>query len=92
MRRALIWSFVWVAVCLGISVAVLVYVANQRIGGPMTPERASAYGSGIGMVTAIGLAPIWWIHFLGPLQAARLAASKQATKGPKSTKRTKRKP
>lgn len=86
MRRAFMWSFVWVAACLGISVAILIFVANRRIGGRMTAERASTYGSGIGVVTAIGLAPIWWIHYLAPLQAARLAAAKEGKKGKKRSR------
>ncbi len=92
MRRALIWSVVWITACLAVSAAVLIFVATQRIGGRMTSERASRYGSGVGVVTSIGLFPIWWFHYFGPLQARREAQAREGGKGRKSATRGKRKP
>lgn len=86
MRRALIWSAVWVAMCVATAVAVMVFLVTRRIGGPMTPERSAQFGTAAGIVAGIGLVPIWWFYYYDPREKARRAAEKESKKGKKRLK------
>lgn len=89
MKRAVIYTILWIVFSLGLMIGGLWLVALYRIGGPMTDERAARFGRAGGIILVIGLLPIWWGHYMQWL--TRLKAARSKPKGKPIRKSPRRK-
>ncbi len=79
MKRAVIYSILWIVFSLGLMIGGLWLLDFYRIGGRMTDERAARFGRAGGFVVVLGLLPIWWGHYMRLL--TRLKAARAKPKG-----------
>jgi len=77
MKRAVIYSILWIVFSLGLMIGGLWLLDFYRIGGPMTDERAARFGRAGGFVVVLGLLPIWWGHYMRLLTGIKAARDKR---------------
>jgi hypothetical protein len=89
MKRAAIFSIIWIFVAMVLGIAGLWVLDHFQIGGRMTPERAGKLGQGFGVLLVIGLFPLWWKPVT---EWMRLVKAKQEKKNKRTNRSTRRGP
>jgi hypothetical protein len=85
MKRAAIFSIIWIFVAMVLGIAGLWVLDHYQIGGRMTPERAGKLGQGFGVLLVIGLFPLWWGPITGwmrQIKAKQEKSRKKASRRP----------
>jgi hypothetical protein len=94
MKRAAIYSIIWIVMAMVLGIAGLWVLDHFQIGGRMTPERAGKLGQGFGVLLTLGLFPLWWGPITGWMSAKSGGddSGKKSKKGNKSRQATPNKP